>query len=172
MRAQAMISNIALLGFAFLMLCAVWYDVRSFTIPNWVPGALIVGWVLAAPFLGLSWMDAGLSFLTGFGVLALGIALWAPGWVGGGDVKLLAAGALWFGWPDGLAFLLIAVAAGGVLAVILVVLRQMVNMLPISSDVLGSTALAQGAPVPYAIAIAAGALLVLPQAQMFSVYTG
>ena len=172
MRAQAMISNIALLGFAFLMLCAVWYDVRSFTIPNWVPGALIVGWVLAAPFLGLSWMDAGLSFLTGFGVLALGIALWAPGWVGGGDVKLLAAGALWFGWPDGLAFLLIAVAAWGVLAVILVVLRQMVNMLPISSDVLGSTALAQGAPVPYAIAIAAGALLVLPQAQMFSVYTG
>ena len=172
MRAQAMISNIALLGFVFLMLCAVWYDVRSFTIPNWVPGALIVGWVLAAPFLGLSWMDAGLSFLTGFGVLALGIALWAPGWVGGGDVKLLAAGALWFGWPDGLAFLLIAVAAGGVLAVILVVLRQMVNMLPISSDVLGSTALAQGAPVPYAIAIAAGALILLPQPQMFAVYTG
>ena len=167
-----MISNIALLGFAFLMLCAVWYDVRSFTIPNWVPGALIVGWVIAAPFLGLGWMDAGLSFLTGLGVLLLGIALWAPGWVGGGDVKLLAAGALWFGWPDGLAFVLIAVAAGGVLAVILVVLRQVAHLLPISSDVLGSTALAQGAPVPYAIAIAAGALLVLPQAQMFAVYTG
>ena len=53
-----------------------------------------------------------------------------------------------------------------------VILRQMAHLLPISSDRLGSTALAQGAPVPYAIAIAAGALLVLPQAQMFAVYTG
>ena len=167
-----MISNIALLGFAFLMLCAVWYDVRSFTIPNWVPGAMIVGWVLAAPFLGLGWMDAGLSLLAGIGVLVLGVALWAPGWVGGGDVKLLAAGALWFGWPDAVAFVLIAVAAGGVLAVILLVLRQLTHMMPITSDRLDGTALAQGAPVPYAIAIAAGALLVLPQAQMFAVYTG
>ena len=166
-----MISNIALLGFVFLMLCAVWYDVRSFTIPNWVPGVMIAGWVLAAPFLGLGWAGAGLSLLAGIGVLALGMALWAPGWVGGGDVKLLAAGALWFGWPDALAFLLIAVAAGGVLAVIRVVLRQVATLLPISSDRLGATALAQGAPVPYAIAIAAGALLVLPQAQMFAAYT-
>ena len=57
------------------------------------------------------------------------------------------------------------------LAVILVVLRQVATLLPISSDRLGATALAQGAPVPYAIAIAAGALLVLPQAQMFAAYT-
>ncbi len=47
-----MISNIALLGFAFLMLCAVWYDVRSFTIPNWVPGALIAGWSWRRRFWG------------------------------------------------------------------------------------------------------------------------
>jgi prepilin peptidase CpaA len=167
-----MISNIALLGFAFLMLCAVWYDVRSFTIPNWVPGALIAGWVVAAPFLGLGWMDAGLSFLTGLGVLLLGMALWAPGWLGGGDVKLIAAGALWFGWPDALMFILFCAASGGVLALALMVLRRLSPALPVSSDWIGRTALAQGAPAPYAVAIASGALILLPQSALFAAYGG
>lgn len=160
-------ANIALLAFAFLMLIAAWTDMAKFTIPNWIPGAMIALWLLTAPFLGLGWSGAGLSLVTFAVVLGLGIALWAPGWLGGGDVKLIAAGALWFGWPDVLAFILCAAAAGGVLALVLIALRRISPALPVSAEVLGKTALAQGAPAPYAVAIAAGALLVLPRSALF-----
>lgn len=164
------IANTALLAFAFLMGLAAWSDVRRYTIPNWIPAVMIALWVLAAPFLQLGWAGAGWSVLTFVGVLAIGLALWAPGWVGGGDVKLIAAGALWFGWPDALAFLLYAMLAGGVLAVVLLGLRKLSPALPVSPDVLGKTPLASGAPAPYAVAIAAGALLLLPTSEIFLAY--
>jgi prepilin peptidase CpaA len=165
-------ANTALLGFAFLMLLAAWTDAARFTIPNWIPGVMIALWLAAAPVLGLSLASAGLSLAVFAGVLALGLALWAPGWLGGGDVKLIAAGALWFGWPDVLSFILFAGAAGGVLALVLIALRRISPVLPVSAEALGKTALAQGAPAPYAVAIAAGALFVLPQSAVFSAYAG
>ena len=166
-----MIANTALLGFAFLMLCAVWFDVRRFTIPNWIPGVMAAAWLVAAPFLDLSWGQAGLALATGFGVLAVGMALWAPGWLGGGDVKLLAAGALWMGWPHTLHFLLVTVIAGGLVALGLLLLRQVAPMLPLSTDRLTGTVLAPAAPVPYAAAIAIGAFAVLPNTAVFAAYT-
>ena len=72
----------------------------------------------------------GLALLTGFAVLAAGMALWAPGWLGGGDVKLLAAGALWFGWPDVVSFLVWSMLAGGVLALVLVLARRIAPAIP------------------------------------------
>lgn len=167
-----MIANIALLAFAFLMLIAAWTDVAKFTIPNWIPGVIILIWAAAAPFLGLGWSGAGLSLATFAVVLALGMALWAPGWLGGGDVKLIAAGALWFGWPDVFVFILFAAAAGGVLALVLIALRRVAPALPVSAEVIGKSALAPGAPAPYAVAIAAGALLALPQSALFATLAG
>lgn len=165
-------ANTALLGFAFLMMIAAWTDAARFTIPNWIPGVMIALWLAAAPFLGLGWAGAGLSLATFALVMALGMALWAPGWLGGGDVKLIAAGALWFGWPDVLGFILTAAAAGGVLALVLIALRRLSPMLPVSAEAIGKTALAQGAPAPYAVAIAAGALFMLPQSALFAAYSG
>lgn len=159
--------QIAILGFALLMLIAAWTDVQRYTIPNWIVLAMLGLWVVASPFLGLGWGEAGLSVLTFIVVLALGMALWAPGWLGGGDVKLIAAGALWFGWPDVLAFILFSAAAGGVVALILIALRRISPALPVSAEFLGKTPLAQGAPAPYAVAIAAGTLIVLPGSTLF-----
>ncbi|MFP4519222.1 MAG: prepilin peptidase [Oceanicaulis sp.] len=167
---QMIVANTALVAFACLMAWAAWCDVRNFTIPNWIPAALIAVWVVAAPVLQPGWAFAGLSLAAFAGVLAAGLALWAPGWLGGGDVKLIAAGALWFGWPDALAFLLYAMAAGGVLALVLMGLRRLGPILPVSAHALGKTALAQGAPAPYAVAIAAGALLLLPSSMIFAAY--
>jgi prepilin peptidase CpaA len=165
-------ANTAVLGFALLLLLAAWTDAARFTIPNWIPGAMIALWLVASPFLALGWAGAGLSLATFALVLGLGLALWAPGWLGGGDVKLIAAVALWFGWPDVLAFVLYAAAAGGLLALVLIALRRVSPMLPVSAEALGKTALAQGAPAPYAIAIAAGSLLVLPQSTLFAALSG
>jgi len=165
-----MIADTALLAFAFLMLMAAWTDLRAFTIPNWIPGVMAALWLAAAPFLGLGWVEAGLSLAIGVGALAFGMALWAPGWLGGGDVKLIAAGALWFGWPDAVMFLIAAAAAGGVLALVLLLLRWASPALPVDAEWIGKTALAQGAPAPYAVAIAGGAMIWLPQSAIFAVY--
>lgn len=168
----AFLANAAILSFALLMLWAAWTDMARFTIPNWIPGVMIAVWIVSAPFLGLGWGGAGLSLAAFAGFLAVGMALWAPGWLGGGDVKLIAAGALWFGWPDALMFILFCAAAGGVLALALMVLRRLSPALPVSPDWIGRTALAQGAPAPYAVAIASGALIMLPQSALFAAYGG
>jgi prepilin peptidase CpaA len=164
-------ANTALLSFAFLMLAAAWTDMARFTIPNWIPAVMIAVWIVSAPLLGLGWGGAGLSLAAFAGFLAVGMALWAPGWLGGGDVKLIAAGALWFGWPDALMFLLAATASGGVLALVLVGLRRLSPALPVDAAWLGKTALAPGAPAPYAVAIASGAMIWLPHSAIFAVYT-
>ena len=164
------IANTAICAFALLMVWAAWRDAASYKIPNWIPAAMLGLWVAAAPFLGLGWSGAGMSLLVFAVVLGAGMLLWAPGWVGGGDVKLLAAGALWFGWPDAMSFLLYAIVAGGVLALVLIILRVFSPALPMSPELLGKTPLAQGAPAPYAVAIAAGALMLLPASAVFTAY--
>ncbi|MGJ3231054.1 MAG: A24 family peptidase [Oceanicaulis sp.] len=167
---QTILVNTALMAFACLMAWAAWSDVRRYTIPNWISGALIALWLVAAPFALTSWGQAGVSLLTFAVVLGIGMALWAPGWLGGGDVKLIAAGALWFGWPDTGSFLLAAMVCGGVLALVLMVLRRFSPALPLNAELIAKTPLAQGAPAPYGVAICAGALVVLPQSAIFAAY--
>ena len=158
-----MLANLVLLGFVGLILAAAWSDMAGYRIPNWIPAALIALWPLAAFALGLSWGQIGLSLATFAGVLAIGMALWAPGFIGGGDAKLIAAAALWFGWPGVLSFLVWCVLCGGVLALALLLMRKAVPAMPVfKPEWVARTALADGAPAPYGIAIAAGAMIALP----------
>ncbi|MGY6531614.1 A24 family peptidase [Glycocaulis sp.] len=145
-----------------LTLLAAVEDVRRYTISNWIPGVLIALWPVYALASGLGWAEAGLNLLVGLGVLAAMIALWMPGWLGGGDAKLIAALALWFGWPAVLNFLLLCVISGGVLALSLLLLRRIAPALPGRPGWIAATPLAEGAPVPYGVAIAAGAFWALP----------
>ena len=168
--AQLIIVNTALLAFVCLMVWAAWCDLRRFTIPNWISASIIALWVVAAPFMMDGWGQAGLALATFAAVLGVGMALWAPGWLGGGDVKLLAAGSLWFGWPDGAVFVLLAMVCGGALAFVLVMLRKYSPALPFDPAIVSKSALAQGAPAPYGVAIAAGALWLLPNSAIFTAY--
>lgn len=157
-----MIAQTAVLAFAVLMLISAWTDLAGYRIPNWIPLCLLALWPLAMIALAPGWTHAGLSLATFAVVLAAGMALWAPGWIGGGDAKLIAAAALWFGWPDTVGFMLWFALAGGVLALALVGLRKAVPVLPLDPDWVARGPLAEGAPAPYAVAIAAGALIALP----------
>ena len=157
-----MLAQAVVLAFAFLMIFAAVNDVRGYTIPNWIAAALVALWPVAAYASGLGWIGAGAHLLVGLVALAAGMALWAPGFVGGGDAKLFAAAALWFGWPDVLGFLVVACIVGGALALTLVALRTAAPALRLSPERVAGTPLAQGAPAPYAVALAAGALIVIP----------
>jgi prepilin peptidase CpaA len=80
-----------------LALCAYW-DVRYRRIPNWatLPGA-VLGLGMNSLFLGWQGTKAsGLGLLVGFGAL---LVLFVLGWMGGGDVKLMAAVGALKGFP-------------------------------------------------------------------------
>src|SRR5579885_1849441 len=88
--------DVALAGFAALMAAAAFEDFRRFTIPNTLTIAIGLLWPLsfAAP-PGLYPVLADLA--CGLAVFAAGALLFARGWLGGGDVKLLSFSSLFSG---------------------------------------------------------------------------
>ena len=104
-------ANAALWTAAVLAAVAAWTDWRRREIPHWAIGALLAAWGVAAlaarPALGAS---VAACLVCGAAGLGLGAALYACGWLGGGDAKLLGALALWLGpWEVGFALLAAAV---------------------------------------------------------------
>ena len=91
----------------------------------------------------------GVVFLA---VLAAGVPLFATGKMGGGDVKLLACLGLWVNLSDGVWLLASSLIAGGILAIIYILVRVR------QGAGLGKKYQSKG--IPYGIAIAAGASLV------------
>ena len=85
-----------LIALAIALLVAAATDIRSRQIANW----LTFGIALAAPAFwwatGLSlWPDVALQFAAAVVTFGACSALFAIRWMGGGDVKLLTALALW-----------------------------------------------------------------------------
>lgn len=157
-----MLAQISILAFAGLMLLAAWFDATKFTIPNWLSGAVALAFFPAMLLLMPGWGVFGFHMLAGLVALLLGMAVFAAGWAGGGDAKLFAAAALWFGWPDAAGFLMHTAVSGGALVLVLIALRRTLPVLGVPAGRIENTAVAQGAPVPYGIALAAGAMWSLP----------
>ncbi|PHY18348.1 prepilin peptidase [Caulobacter sp. BP25] len=154
-----------LLVFPALAIVGALKDLTSYTIPNWVSLALVAAFVPAALVSGAPLGGVGLCLAAGFGALVLGMGMFAAGWIGGGDGKLLAACALWMGWPAVLPFLLYTALAGGALTFAILALRSgwvapIVAGGPAWVRRLGQ----QGGALPYGVAIAAGALIAFPEA--------
>jgi prepilin peptidase CpaA len=90
-------------------------DFRSRRIPNALTLtailAALVAHAIAGGVHGLT--QAGLGMLVGGGILLPG---WLMGWMGAGDVKLMAAVGAWLAWPASLTATLVSLIAGGVFA--------------------------------------------------------
>jgi prepilin peptidase CpaA len=133
---------IALLALA--MLWAAIGDWRTRTIPNWLNGTIAL---LAIPFwwsvnLDL-WPGVALQLALGAGVFALFAIAFRFGAMGGGDVKMAAALALWLPFAGIVKLLAVMSIAGGVLTVAMLAAHRMAK--------------AAGQPeIPYGIAIAFG----------------
>jgi prepilin peptidase CpaA len=133
---------IALLGAA--MLVAAIGDWRTRTIPNWLNGTIAL---LAIPFwwtigLGL-WPGIALQIGLAAGVFGLFAIAFRFGAMGGGDVKMAAALALWLPFAGVVKLLAVLSIAGGVLTVAMLAAHRMAK--------------AAGQPeIPYGIAIAFG----------------
>ncbi len=135
-----------IIGLCVLLVTASVTDWRRREIDNWLNGAIAV----AAP---LFWFATGLepwpdmAIQLGMGALVFGIfaGLFALGAMGGGDVKLLGALALWFAPFPMLRLIIIMSVIGGALTLIMLIRQKTLNL--------------PGKPeIPYGIAIALAAL--------------
>jgi prepilin peptidase CpaA len=159
-----MILDIArLLLFPALMAFAAASDLFTMTIPNRISLALAGGFLGLALLSGMSVPDILSHLGAGASVLALAFTCFALGWIGGGDAKIAAGAALWFGFDHLLDYLLYASLVGGALTLLLLQFRQW--PLPYS---LGSQAWLlklhdKQTGIPYGIALAIGALLIYPE---------
>ncbi len=156
------IDSIRLLLFPALMAFAASSDLLTMTISNRISLLLIGGFLVLALATGMSVEAIGYHALAGALVLVLAFACYARGWIGGGDAKLAAATALWFGFEYLYDYLLWASLLGGVLT--LLILRFRALPLPELLARQGWVARLhrQDAGVPYGIALAAAALAIYP----------
>jgi prepilin peptidase CpaA len=154
---------VRLLFFPALMAFAAASDLFTMTISNRVSLALAAGFLVLAFASGMGVSDLIMHLAAGATVLAAAFVCFAFGWVGGGDAKVAAAAALWFGFGHLMNYLVYASVFGGVLTLLLLQFRQW----PLPYALAGQTWLlklhAKESGIPYGIALAVGALVVYPE---------
>lgn len=143
-------TEILLIGLAVTLVVAAVIDCQTFTISN----RLNLAVALAAPVywwsIQLPWNEAAVQAGIATGVFILLAAAFAMGVMGGGDVKLAAALALWFSPTSTIRFLVVMSLAGGVLTALVLLVHRVRGR--------------EGKPeIPYGVAIASGGLLILGQ---------
>jgi prepilin peptidase CpaA len=163
---NAALHILAVLAFTMLMVTAAFEDFRRLVIPNWLVAGLVAVW----PLCVAAGTVAPAAALGAFGIAALvfvaGAFLFARGLVGGGDVKLLSAAALWAGPTATPELLVLTAALGGVLSLFLlspfgahVSLAGRLFFGPPGAAAIGD----ERVSVPYGVAIAGAALFVVLQ---------
>jgi len=154
-----LIKTLVLLLFAALVIAAAVKDLESFTIPNWISIALGLAFAPAALLTGASLGVIGISLAVGLAVLVLAVGMFALGWIGGGDAKLMAAASLWLGLKGLAPFVIYTALAGGALALILLALRSAwLRPIAHAGPVWARRLATPGEAAPYGVAIAIGAL--------------
>ena len=143
--------------FAALLVLAAIEDMWRLKISNWICAAIIVAAfvavILAGPVAEL-WQNVAVFAA----LLVVGTPLFAYGKMGGGDVKLLAATGLWFDLAGAGRMIVAVMLAGGVLAIIILLLRTIKWSQQARERV---AVLRPKGGIPYGVAIACGALATL-----------
>jgi prepilin peptidase CpaA len=152
-----------------LLAAAAGWDIASFTIPNFLQLALVASFVVFVLATGMAPAAIGGHLLAGLLGLAVGFTLFALGYIGGGDAKLFACVLLWFGFANLLDYTLVASVLGGALTLGIIVLRKvpMPALFTSQSWIMRLHDAKSG--IPYGVALAAGAFVILPQTEIFRI---
>jgi prepilin peptidase CpaA len=151
MMIDAGLTELLLALLALLVIVAAAIDIRTFTISNRLNLAIallapLYWWSIGLPL----WPEAAIQIGVATAVFALLALAFYTGMMGGGDVKLAAALALWFSPASTVRFLVIMSVAGGVLTLVVLLVHRLRKK--------------SGRPeIPYGVAIAIGALAIITQ---------
>jgi prepilin peptidase CpaA len=145
-----------------VLTAAAWDDLWARHIPNALPlsiGALAVVRLIPVgdPYPAL-WTIAAAA-----AVFAVSVLHWRLGLLGGGDAKLLAAAALLVGYHDLMAFLFLMSLAGAVVSLAVLAASRLGGPAPLLLPFPGAIETPARPSVPFGVAIAAAAALVLIQ---------
>jgi prepilin peptidase CpaA len=157
-----------LLIFPALMAFAGSMDLFTMTIPNRITLALVGAFLIMAPFSGMGWAELGSHLGAGLLMLVVGILMFSRGWLGGGDAKLLAATALWFGFEHLAVYLLLVAGVGGILASVIFCYRGLVPPLWLCAQPWAMRLHDRTVGIPYGIALATAALWIYPTTSWFT----
>src|SRR5476649_2369979 len=161
-----MILDIArLMLFPALMAFAAASDLFTMTISNRVSLALLGGFLGLSVLSGMGLQDILSHLGAGAAVLAMAFICFAMGWVGGGDAKVAAGAALWFGFGHLLNYLVYASLFGGALTLLLLQFRQWPLPYPLVSQAWLLKLHNKDSGIPYGIALAIGALTIYPETE-------
>ena len=144
-------TDLLLGALAVILVVAAVIDVRTFTISNRLNIAVallapVFWWSIGMPL----WPDVAIHVGVAVAVFVLLSIAFFMGMMGGGDVKLAAALALWFSPAATLRFLVFMSIAGGLLTLVVLLIHKARS--------------GEGRPkVPYGVAIAIGGLMILAQ---------
>ena len=159
------ISATFLTAFVLFVAVAAVNDYHRMKIPNWISLALC-GLFAAYAFRMESWSSVGWHVVVGLAIFAAGIATYAIGVFGGGDVKLLTALALWAGPERVFEFLALTGLLGGALGLLIYAARNLSQWYPALADrpsaIYNIVRWGRDGTCPYGIAIALAAVLSIP----------
>lgn len=134
---------------AVLLLMAAWTDLKTRTISNELNATIallaVIFWVVAGEAL---WPDVAIRIGVALGLFVVFALLFMLKMMGGGDVKMIAALALWLPLQALMTMLIIMALAGGVITLFLVIRQRWRPNV-------------ERPEVPYGVAIAAGGLWVI-----------
>ena len=102
---QPIIATLLLYAAILVLAAAAAWDAATLTIPNFLPIALVALYIAAR---GVNFVPSEILFdlLAAAIVFGVGFALFAMGWMGGGDVKLAPGAVLWAGYEGLLPFVI------------------------------------------------------------------
>ena len=136
---------------AAMLLACCWWDLKTRTIPNWLNLAIALGAVAFWIAVGLPvWPEVVLRLAVAFVAFWVFAAAFAMGAMGGGDVKLIAALALWLPWQAVLVLLFLMSIAGGVLTLGYLIRHKLAKR-------------EEKLEIPYGVAIAFGGLWLISE---------
>jgi prepilin peptidase CpaA len=136
---------------AVMLLACCWWDLKTRTIPNWLNLAIALLAIAFWMSVGLPvWPEIALRLAVAFVAFWVFAAAFAMGAMGGGDVKLIAALALWLPWQAVLVLVFLMSIAGGVLTLGYLIRHKLAKR-------------EEKLEIPYGVAIAFGGLWLISE---------
>ncbi len=156
------IQILVIVVFTLTLVWAAYTDFRHLEISNRASILIAILFLPAAVMIDIPFTMIGLHYAYALAFLIVGAVLFTFGFIGGGDVKLLAAIIIWFDPTDFVRILMYILLLGGALALIMLIAQKV----PRFATLLGSPPwLAENSgmkqPIPYGIAISLATLIML-----------